>query len=142
MDICKISKGPEIFDKCSFTHLHTDPVKQELSFPVLNASFLQQYHAGSHTTELQINLEALLTETNLWIISMLTSITMTLVGDLAEVPLGDREVFMEVFHAALLREFSHSVPLPSKYPLGGQEPLQTHRASGVDACCTDTNLSS
>ena len=44
-------------------------------------------------------------------------------GVLVEVPMGDRDVLMEVLHTALLREVSHCVPFAPQYPLGGQEPL-------------------
>lgn len=60
---------------------------------------------------------------------------------LAEVPLGDGDVFMKVLHTALFREVDHSVPFPSKDPFGGQKPLQTHWTSGMNAGCADTNLS-
>lgn len=63
------------------------------------------------------------------------------VADLVKVPLGDRDVFMEVFHTALLREVSHSVTFPSKDPFGCQEPIQTDWASGVNPCGAYTNLS-
>lgn len=49
---------------------------------------------------------------------------------------------MKVFHTALLREVSNSVPFTSKDPFGGQKPLQTHWTSGMNPCCADTNLSS
>lgn len=65
-----------------------------------------------------------------------------LVARLIKAPLGNRDVFMKVFHAALLRKVRHSVPISMENPFSGQKPLQTHWASGVYPCSTDTNLSS
>jgi len=61
---------------------------------------------------------------------------------LTEALLGDGDVLVKVLHAALLREVGHSVPGASEDPLGGQKPLQAHRASGMDPCRTDADLSS
>lgn len=66
----------------------------------------------------------------------------SLVACLIKAPLGNRDVFMKVFHAALLREVCYSVPISTEHPFSGQKPLQTHWASGVYPCSTDTDLSS
>lgn len=61
---------------------------------------------------------------------------------LIKAPLWNRDVFMKVFHAALLREVCHCVPISTEHPFGGQKPLQSHWASGMYPCSTYTNLSS
>lgn len=66
----------------------------------------------------------------------------SLVRHLIKAPLGNRDIFMKVFHAALLREVCHCMPISTEHPFCGQKPLQSHWASGVNPCCTDTNLSS
>lgn len=85
--------------------------------------------------------EVLLADTNLEI-NCQTSESVSLVGLLTEASLWHRDVFMEVFHAALLREVSHSVAFSTHNPFGGQKPLQTHWTSGVYPCCANTNFSS
>ena len=50
------------------------------------------------------------------------------------------EVLVEELHAALLREVCRRVPVPSQDPLGGEQPLQTHRPAGMDTGSTDANL--
>lgn len=61
---------------------------------------------------------------------------------LIKAPLWNRDVFMKVFHAALLREVCHCVPISTEHPFSGQKPLQSYWASGMYPCSTYTNLSS
>ena len=56
--------------------------------------------------------------------------------------LPNRQVFMEVFHGAVLREIRRCVPITSQDPLGGEQPLQAHRSSGMNTRCAYTNLCS
>lgn len=84
-----------------------------------------------------------MTDINAWINSgKVQNLQLTLVTRLIKAPLGNRDVFMKVFHAALLREVCHGVPISTKHPFRGQKPLQAHWASGVYPCSTDTDLSS
>lgn len=56
--------------------------------------------------------------------------------------LPNRLVFMEVLHATMLREVSYCVAITSQDPLGGEKPVQTHRAPGMDPRCANTDLCS
>lgn len=56
--------------------------------------------------------------------------------------LPDRLVFMEVLHCTILREVSYCVPVTSQDPLGGEQPLQAHRAPGMDTSRANTYLCS
>lgn len=65
----------------------------------------------------------------------------SLAAHLTKAPLGDRDVFMEVLHAALFREVSHRVSFSTEDPLSGQKPLQTHGTSGMYPSRAYANLS-
>lgn len=69
------------------------------------------------------------------------------VSGLVAVPLSshrlpNRQVLMEELHGTALREVCCSVRGASEDPLGGEQPLQAHRASRVDAGRADADLRS
>lgn len=69
------------------------------------------------------------------------------VSGLVAVPLSshrlpNRQVLMEELHGTVLREVCCGVRVASEDPLGGEQPLQAHRAPSVDAGRADADLRS